>query len=240
MALGHGSKIVTDGLVLALDAANPRSYPGSGTTWFDLSGNNHHFSLINNPTYSFEGYFIFDGVNDYIVSSSDIDLSSYVSITVEFYVKPSTDTNSTGIVFEHTDNWNTNPGGFGLAVNSNGGGYFENLCHTNHYRNPKNYNSTTNEGVWSFHSNTFTKVLDTSGRYSFLNGENADFTSSPYNGSTSSINNSFSNSLFYIGSRGGSSIFYDGFLSMLKVYGSKLDIFDHSKNFTATRGRYGI
>ena len=39
MGLSHSPKIVTDGLVLCLDAANAKSYPGSGTTWYDLSGN---------------------------------------------------------------------------------------------------------------------------------------------------------------------------------------------------------
>ena len=51
MALRHSPKIVTDGLVLALDAANTRSYPGSGSTWFDLSGNNHNATL-NSVTHS--------------------------------------------------------------------------------------------------------------------------------------------------------------------------------------------
>jgi hypothetical protein len=37
MAFNYSPKIVTDGLVLYLDAANPRSYPGTGTTWYDLS-----------------------------------------------------------------------------------------------------------------------------------------------------------------------------------------------------------
>lgn len=40
-----GPNIVRDGLVLALDAASSRSYPGSGTTWYDLSGNDFHFTL---------------------------------------------------------------------------------------------------------------------------------------------------------------------------------------------------
>jgi hypothetical protein len=45
MALGHSPQIVRDGLVLYLDSLNPKSYPGTGTTWFDLSGNNNHGTL---------------------------------------------------------------------------------------------------------------------------------------------------------------------------------------------------
>ena len=52
MAEVHGPKIVRDGLVLYLDAADKNSYPGSGTTWYDLSGNGFHHSLSGSPTYN--------------------------------------------------------------------------------------------------------------------------------------------------------------------------------------------
>jgi hypothetical protein len=47
----NGQPTVTDGLVLYLDAANPKSYPGSGTTWFDLSGNGHNITLGSTVTF---------------------------------------------------------------------------------------------------------------------------------------------------------------------------------------------
>lgn len=52
MALSHSPKIVTDGLVLCLDAGNPKSYPGSGSTWYDLSGNEGNFNWISSPSYT--------------------------------------------------------------------------------------------------------------------------------------------------------------------------------------------
>jgi hypothetical protein len=66
MAFHHSPKIVTSGLVLALDAANTKSYPGSGTTWTDLSGNGNNGTLINGPTFDSGnlGSIEFDGVND--------------------------------------------------------------------------------------------------------------------------------------------------------------------------------
>jgi hypothetical protein len=63
MALSHSPSIVTDGLVLCLDAGNPKSYPGSGTTWTDLSGNGNNGTLVNGVGYS-NGALSFDGVND--------------------------------------------------------------------------------------------------------------------------------------------------------------------------------
>jgi hypothetical protein len=52
MGFFRGPKIVTDGLILALDAASPRSYPGTGTTWYDLSGQGNNGTLVNGPTFS--------------------------------------------------------------------------------------------------------------------------------------------------------------------------------------------
>jgi hypothetical protein len=68
MAFGNGPRIVTDGLVLSLDAADRNSYPGSGTTWFDLSGNGNNSTLTNGPAFSSNknGSIVLDGVNDRI------------------------------------------------------------------------------------------------------------------------------------------------------------------------------
>jgi hypothetical protein len=46
MSYANGPRIVTDGLVLCLDAANRKSYPGSGSTWYDLSGNEHNGTMV--------------------------------------------------------------------------------------------------------------------------------------------------------------------------------------------------
>jgi hypothetical protein len=45
MSLFHGAKTVLSGLILSYDAANVKSYPGSGTTWYDLSGNGNHGTI---------------------------------------------------------------------------------------------------------------------------------------------------------------------------------------------------
>jgi len=51
MGLSHSPSIATNGLVLYLDAANEKSYPGSGTTWNDLSGRENHHTLTGSPIY---------------------------------------------------------------------------------------------------------------------------------------------------------------------------------------------
>ena len=81
----HGNPdSVTSGLVLSLDAGDKNSYGGSGTTWNDLCGNND--TTINGATYNSNGYFTFDGTNDYCQVTSDG--SSYFNkqtFTIEFW-----------------------------------------------------------------------------------------------------------------------------------------------------------
>ena len=56
MPSSSGPKIVRDGLVLHLDASDKNSYSGSGTTWFDLSGNNYTHTISNNSaSINFQG-----------------------------------------------------------------------------------------------------------------------------------------------------------------------------------------
>ena len=79
--------IITDGLVLNLDATNPRSYPGTGTTWFDTSGNTTNGTLTNGPVYLQErgrGSFIFDSSNDYVALPNGAITGS---ITMLFWIK---------------------------------------------------------------------------------------------------------------------------------------------------------
>lgn len=66
MGIAYNTNIVKDNLVIHLDAANVKSYPGSGAVWNDLSGNGYSASLFNSPTFDSAGKFIsFDGVTQY-------------------------------------------------------------------------------------------------------------------------------------------------------------------------------
>ena len=59
------NQIVTDGLILNLDASSTDSYSGSGTIWYDISGNSRNTTLTNGPVFN-QNYFNFDGTNDYL------------------------------------------------------------------------------------------------------------------------------------------------------------------------------
>ena len=60
------NNIVTDGLILYLDADSICSYPKDNTTWYDLSGNEKNGSLVNGTTWNLNGYMTTDGINDRI------------------------------------------------------------------------------------------------------------------------------------------------------------------------------
>jgi hypothetical protein len=79
-------KIVTDGLVLCLDAADRTSYLGSGTTWFDLAGSNNG-TLTNGPTFNSTngGSIVFDGVDDYVGLGNNLDQNGPLSIMSWIY-----------------------------------------------------------------------------------------------------------------------------------------------------------
>ena len=74
MGIAYNTSIVRDGLVLYLDAANKKSYPATGTTWNDLSGNGRNGTLTNNPSYSSlnSGSIIFDGTDDFVQCSGSV------------------------------------------------------------------------------------------------------------------------------------------------------------------------
>jgi hypothetical protein len=89
MSVYAGPEIANDGLVLCLDAANPKSYPGSGTTWTDLSGNGNNGTLQNDPSYNTEnfGNFSLDGSNDRILISCNNSTIRTFNSTTQFIVK---------------------------------------------------------------------------------------------------------------------------------------------------------
>lgn len=104
MALSHSPQIVLNGLVLYIDQFNPKSYPGSGVTLYDLSGNGRDYTMINGgsfiqnplnhytvstaskgyaPGYIASSGIMVDGVDDYLGGTFYSDISGSTSITVE-------------------------------------------------------------------------------------------------------------------------------------------------------------
>jgi hypothetical protein len=92
MSVSGGPDIVENGLVLCLDAGNPKSYPGSGTTWTDISRNSNNGTLTNGPTFNSlnGGNITFDGSDDHIVipTNTVIDNALAGQFTFEIWLMP--------------------------------------------------------------------------------------------------------------------------------------------------------
>jgi hypothetical protein len=124
MSTKYSPQIVTSGLILALDAANKVSYPGTDATWYDLSGNTNNFTIVNSPTYS-TNEFILNGSTQYfsITTTSgfftyltnnfyaDVGYAWSISVWFKFPVSPNTTRNSTN-----------NGGNCSYCIVGNGGG----------------------------------------------------------------------------------------------------------------------
>ncbi len=99
----YSPRIVTSGLVLALDAAERLSYPRTGTTWRDLSGNNNNGALTNGPTFGAAnmGSIVFDGVDDYVnVANTSILNNSSQTINI-WFLYTSTPGNGVSVIGKH-------------------------------------------------------------------------------------------------------------------------------------------
>lgn len=88
MGFYRGPHIVTDGLVLSLDAGNVKSYQSGSTTWFDKSGNNYNGTLINGPIFDSTngGSIAFDGVDEYVQITSSLSTFAFIQNTGIFTI----------------------------------------------------------------------------------------------------------------------------------------------------------
>lgn len=90
MSYYNGPRALTDGLVMYFDAGNQKSYPSSGTSWYDLSGTGNTGTLTNGPTFTNTsgGGVVFDGVNDYvnIPNASSLNPTSAVTLCSVFRI----------------------------------------------------------------------------------------------------------------------------------------------------------
>ena len=109
MGVGYNPRIVTDGLVFCLDAANKRSYPGSGTTWTDRSANGYDGTLTNMDASNFSsdngGTLSFDGSNEYVNFGDILDDKISDSLSIGIFCKPLSLTGTQNIFSKGSSYW---------------------------------------------------------------------------------------------------------------------------------------
>ena len=236
MGLAHSPRIVTDGLVLALDAGNTKSYPGSGTTWNDLSGNGSD-GTITGATFNSDGYFAFDGTDDYInfASASELQFLNRdpYSLEVWMYVdsNPFGSQNYTGI-FNREDSSGGSRDGYNIWLHGNDANYV-NLS-------SERFTSGTQNGVSKVYINAdflnmWHHIIVTYDGTNIKLYRNAEEVAS----NTNTLNITNTSKTLEIGRRGTGS-YFNGKLNGQKIYNKALTASEIQQNFNALRGRFGI
>jgi len=262
VGLAHSPKIVTDGLVLALDANNSKSYSGSGTTWSDLSGNGNNATL-NGPTYLFNtvnNYYIFDfdGTDDVAILGDILDevtCGADKKFTISVWANYDTLLeNGNNLVNKNGDsNFSENQRQYSFIVrnpsNAYGSQQLEFFTYFNlsggSYAGYRTVGATIETGKWYNFVISYDGSIDNAGRYSlFINGVSYSTTTTYIAGSLGEIQNGTAR--LSIGGQVGenvnnSPIFeIDGKISTVSIYNKALTASEVQQNFNALRGRFGI
>lgn len=252
MAVNTRNSIVTNGLILYLDAANRQSYPGSGTTWSDLSGrgNNATLTAVTTSLNNIE----FTRTNNTRANIlPTLNLSSTNGITVDFWVNfKSLPTVSgyagdyTRIICELNDNFNSFNDSFYIAVEWELTGFrWVVATKGNIGYNIKNLITPLPIiNTWYNFTVSINQSQPLTNPYTFyLSGiQQTDIGTTANNGLTynSQNTNNFGNRVFRIGGRASNLFSQDMFLSNFKIYNRALSPQEILQNYNATKSRFNL
>jgi hypothetical protein len=263
MGFYRGANVVTSGLVLALDAANPKSYPGSGTTWSDLSRDNYTGTLTNGPTFNSAngGSIAFDGVNDYVeLTTRNTNLEFQPTQPYScfvFYRSPLVATS--GALIANMDNNGTTYPGWDLWFNNGStpntiGMHLISAWSTNCIKIRVDYNFATYANQWVFFGYTYngscpTNITDSLNSVNFyLNGVlytsgkvMADATDG-FNTSSETITYN-SNQRFRLASRwlsGTATSQAQSTIANVNIYNRALSASEVQQNYNAQKSRFDL
>jgi hypothetical protein len=222
----YKSQIVTSGLVMALDAGNVVSYPGSGTSWKDLTINGNNSTLYNGPTFSDVngGVISFDGSDDYATAGN---FFTYQSFTINLWVKPgSSQTTYADII----DNNHTGAQNWVCQQNADDLNQYQFGVFGSSGQNSLTGTFTLTSNVWV--NLTFTYDGDKVRGY--------------INGSLFGTGNSLGTTIHYaaptfnIGRWNSGGRNWNGQYGAISVYDRPLTLQEISQNYNATKARFGL
>lgn len=229
MGIAYNPRIVTDGLVLCLDAGNTKSYPGSGTTWTDLSGNGNNGTLVNGVGFDGGngGALTFDGVNDYVNcgNSSVFNQSGGKSFTITCWALFNSATQNHNPIFNKAATNGTWEYTLGLNI-SRGVSWLTSSNGTSWVG--RGVGETISLSTWYYYSVGYDFTNQVS--FASINGKTI-FTSSQtgiYNGSRA----------FEIGRHNDPTTTMNGRISNLNFYNKALTAAEVQQNYNATKSRF--
>lgn len=230
-----GPTEIVNGLVLAFDAANDKSYPNSGTTWSDLSGNANNGTLIGGVGFNNNnsGILTFNGTSQYITSSSNIGISGDFNATISVWVNLSelSTGNRCVCMFGSTGTMQ----GFGVFTNV--AAYGSGSVAIAFYGSQFVYTSSGIISANSWYNIVATKsqgAVSSSNTFLYINGITQNLTFG-----TSSTPNVINNKV-YIGSDPANEYSNNMSVSSCSIYNRALSAQEIQQNFNATRGRFGV
>ena len=229
MSSESGPNLVTNGLVLCLDAANPLSYKSGATIWNDLTYNTSGGTLTNGPTFSSTngGSIVFDGIDDYIKIVSSILTFGTSDFTFNWWENPLPQTGPIR-TFGNIPNrvWTTNDWVIG-QLNTTTFQFYVN----NYNVGTPMFQTTITPSIWQ--NITITRLSNTWTLY--INGV------SPISSVTSTVSlDGNSQRDFYIGTSGILSEVWKGSISSVQIYRQALSSSEVLQNYNSTKSRFGL
>jgi hypothetical protein len=233
MAFAHSPKIVTDGLVLALDAGNPKSYPGSGTVWRDKSGNGNDGTLTNGPTFSSDngGAIVFDSANDNasIPHDSTIDFATN-SFSLHTWVRTAQTGTTRFIMGKGTGIAIASSVGYNLYLGNIGTTWLFGL-----------WDGTGNNSAGSTDYVEVGKWVNLCGVYSAEEGRHRMYTNGQLVSSlTRTVDSISTTNSLYVGVGPQALGHWDGDIAYSSIYNRALSASEVQQNYNALKGRFGL
>jgi hypothetical protein len=229
MAISRGPKIVTNGLVLTLDAADKNSYKGSGTSWLDLSGNNNTGTLTNGSTFNNikGGSIFFDGTNDYVNFAVNSVLNITNNLTLDAWFNATTFA----------------PIGSIFTYGTSGGEQYSLWTYSspNQLIFSTNWPNTWYQGATTgtFTTNTWYNIIVT-----FSSGTWTIYINGAYNNSGTFAISTFpavASAYLTLGvNHPGGQEYFNGNISTARIYNRVLTSSQVLQNYNATRSRFGL
>ena len=220
MAFIHSPQIITNGLVLTLDAGNTKSYASGSTIWYDKSGFVNNGTLTNGPTFNSAngGSIVFDGTNDYADCGNNSSLNAPNQITLSAWVNG---TYTPGAEYAVIDK--------GGVVGHHFGVYQQKII----FQTPNGYrqsDTVLSNNVWY----NIVAVYNKTNVYFYLNS-----IANGVQALTGGLN-APTDPIWISRYTNGSPLSFNGKISIAQVYNRALSASEVQQNFNALRGRFGI
>ena len=217
MSIKGGPATVTSGLILELDAANPKSYTSGSSTWYDTSGNKNNGTLVGVAYNSANnGSISFNGVSSYASPPVNID---YYPDTISAWFYPTVTTSIISIV-------TSDDGGYDKGFGIGNGQWMINIGDNQAFAG----NVIANNWYYG------TVVYETNDVKLYINS-NLVYSKGSGQGSTAGANLQIGRA-WYPGGAG--SRFFSGYISNVSMYNRALTASEVLTNYTATKGRFGL